>query len=175
MSEPIHDPELAALQTALARLAPSPDGINVAQLLFCAGQTSVPRRGWAWPGAAAASMLLAAALGVVLALRPGPQVIVRVVTLRVEVPAPPAEPSVDMEAPAPAATLKGTSREEEGNYLKLRREVLAHGVDALPAPAFWPCTTQPRNFDPLLDLPPDAAREPWFLRIKNSLQSGDAS
>jgi hypothetical protein len=172
MSEPIHDAELAALQSALTRLNPAPDGINLAQLMFRAGRASVPPRGWAWPGAAAVSLLLAAVLGVALALRPGPQVIDHVVTVSV------VEPSLDKEPPAPPIAAAAPAAEPQprtSETLKLRQQALANGLDALPASTPWPAAAPPRNLDTLLDLPADAAQDPWFQRLKHSLQSGDAS
>jgi hypothetical protein len=177
MSEPAHDAELAALQAALTRFAPAPDGINLARLLFRAGQASASRRGWAWPCATVAALVLAAVLGGVLVLRPGPLPVERTVFVQVERPAPPAEsPAARQPAGSGAeATPAGGDRPPEGDYLTLRRQVLAHGVDALPAPARWPSARQPSNLDTLLGLPPGAADEPWLLRRKNALPSGDAS
>src|SRR5262249_34791087 len=107
MSGPTHDADLASLQAALARLTPAPGGINIAQLLFRAGQASVPRRGWAWPCATATSLVLTMALALVLVVRPGPQPVERVVTVYVEPPARSAEsvpaggPPVVLPPPSP--------------------------------------------------------------------------
>jgi hypothetical protein len=178
MSKPALDVELAQLQTALARLTPTPDSINLAQLLFRAGQESVPRRGWAWPCATAAALLLAAGLGGMLLFRPGPQGVPHVVFVRVEVPATSAEQSGGMQPWASAVPSEPKARDrppDETDYLTLRRQVLAHGVDALAPLAPWPDAAPSRNLDALLDLPPEVSREPSFLRMKNLLKSGDAS
>ena len=182
MPEPTHDPELAALQAALTRLTPAPDGINVARLLFRAGQASVPRCGWAWPCATAASALLAASLGAVLLLRPGPQTIERVVTVYKEPPTqPPGASAGTTQAQSasagnrPAEPAYADSRPEDGDYVRLRREVLAHGVDALPPLAPWPAADRPSDADTPFSLPPGDTPEPWLHRLKNSLRSGDAS
>lgn len=168
MPEPTHDDELAALQAALARLAPAPDGINVARLLFRAGQASVPRRTWAWPAATAASALLAATLGAVLVLRPLPPPAERIVI--VKEPAPSPQPAVPVSPRVPDETASVPAEADQprgdGDYLQLRREVLARGVDALPPPAPWP-DVAPAD--------PDGAPAPWSLRLKRTLQSGDAS
>lgn len=169
MPEPTHDDEeLAALQAALGRLTPAPDGINVARLLFRAGQASVPRRGWAWPSAAAASTLLAATLGVVLLFRPVPSPAERIRV--VEVPAPPTKPVVPEQprAPddAPSVPAEAEPPRGDDDYLRLRREVLARGLEALPPPAPWPDVAPGE---------PDHTPAPWPLRLKHSLQSGDAS
>lgn len=93
MSEPAYNDDLAAFHDALARLTPTPDGINTARLLFRAGQLSAPRRSWVWPCATAASMMLAVALGSMLLLHPAPQPAERIVTVYVPSPtAPPPQP-----------------------------------------------------------------------------------
>lgn len=174
--------ELAAFQDALARLRPAPDGINIARLLFQAGQLSAPRRSWAWPCATAVSTMLAAALGCVLLLRPAPQPAERIVTVYVSSPSPTppvghvsnVPPKGTLETcPTPSTPTDTEQPAGEGDYLRLRREVLAHGLDALPPPAPWPAVAPADDADTLLDMPP-GSREPWFLRIKRSLQSGDA-
>src|SRR5215475_11600472 len=99
MSESAHDDELAAFQAALARLTPTPDGINIARLLFRAGQLSAPRRSWAWPCATAASIMLATTLGSVVLFRPAPQSTERVVQVFVQPPTPPA-PQVEPPIPS---------------------------------------------------------------------------
>jgi hypothetical protein len=179
MSEPINDSDLAALQSALARLNPAADGINVGQLMFRAGQASVPPRSWAWPAATVFSLLLTAILGVALALRPGPQVLERerIVTERIEVPQPGPSSGTELSpAVASAPTRAAQPGAEASDSLKLRQLVLTHGLDALPAPAPWPAAaSRPRNLATLLDLPADAAQEPWFRRLQHSLPSGDAS
>jgi hypothetical protein len=182
MSEPAHDDELAAFQTALARLTPTPDGINIARLLFRAGQLSAPRRSWAWPCATAASMMLAATLGTVLLLRPIPQPAERIVQVFVPSPIPPAtqvERSIPSTAETPVPPFQpsiptDTERPlDGGDYLRLRREVLANGLDALPPSVPWPAAMPADDTDILLDMP-RGSREPWLLLLKRSLKSGDA-
>jgi hypothetical protein len=206
MSEPAYNPdrrdagptELAAFHAALERLTPAPDGINIARLLFRAGQLSAPRRSWAWPCATAASMMLAIALGSVLLLRPAPQPAERIVTVYVPSPiAPPPQPEpatpslangrrqpaggADQPAgqphqPADAGRhlTSGGIPSGDGDYLQLRRQVLAHGLDALPPPQPWPAAAPADDTDTLLDLP-RGSREPWLLRLKRSLQFGGPS
>ncbi len=171
MSEPAHDHELAAFQAALARLTPMPEGIDIAQLLFRAGQLSAPRRSWAWPCAAAASMLLAIALGSVLVLRPVPQPAERIVEVLVPAPTRPAEPP---ERPIPATDETPDTHPlvGDGDYLQLRRAVLAQGLDALPPPTPWPAVAPMDHTENLLDLP-RGGDNLWFLRLR-SLKSGDA-
>jgi hypothetical protein len=179
MSEPTHDPELAALREALARLRPAPGAIDLGQLLFRAGQASVRRRGWAWPGATAAVTLLAAGLGAVLLFRPVPQPAERVVIVRVETPAPPAESAAREQPSAPVAPPTAAEGADRGprlaDSLRLRQQVLARGVEALPEPAPWPDAPPAVNPGPLLDVPAGAVPGPWLRNLKNALQSGGAS
>ena len=95
-----HDPTLAGLEAALAALAPMPGRIDRDALLFRAGQASVPRRGWAWPGAAATLGVLAATLGALLAVRPATKPVERIVYVYVKEPAAPT-PTADEPAPVP--------------------------------------------------------------------------
>lgn len=171
MSESAYNTELAAFQSALARLQPVPDGINLARLLFRAGQLSA-RRSWAWPCATAASVMLAAALGSVLVLRPAPLPTERILTVYVPSPtAPPpqAEPAIFSTGEMPV--LPDQLGSGDGEYLRFRREVLAHGLDALPSPPPWPAAAPTDDANTLLDMP-RGSREPWLLHLKRSLQSG---
>jgi hypothetical protein len=173
MSESAHDHELAAFQAALARLTPMPDGINIARLLFHAGRLSVPRRNWVWPGATAASMMLALALGSVLLFRPAPQPTERIVQVLVQ---PPTQRDSQPERPIPSSVEMPDTRRpvSDGAYLQLRRAVLANGLDALPPPTPWHTATPADDAESLLDLP-RGSHEPWLLRLKRSLKSGNAS
>lgn len=177
MSESTHD-ELAEFQTALARLMPSPDGINVAQMMFRAGQLSAQRRSWAWPSAAVASMMLAATLGFVLLLRPVPQPNERIVTVYVQPPPAPTSPAPPVESPIesnekmPVPLYQTSIPRGESDYLRLRRDILTYGLDALPPPTPWPAAPPAVESENLLDLPKDS-REPWLRYLKHSLQSGD--
>ncbi|HEY7326730.1 MAG TPA: hypothetical protein VH592_03760 [Gemmataceae bacterium] len=169
--------ELAAFQNALAHLSPSPEGVNISRLLFRAGQLSAPRPSRAWPSITAASLMLAVALGSMFLFRPAPEPTERIVT--VYVPAPPLpmpqaelSPSSTGETPMPDTT--PVTGGGDSDYLRLRREVLAHGLDALPPPTMWSAALPNADTDNLLDLP-RGSREPWLLRLKRSLQSGGPS
>jgi hypothetical protein len=183
MSESTHDDELTTFEAALARMTPMPEGINIARLLFQAGRLSAPRRSWAWPCATAASMMLAATLGLVLVVRPTPQPAERIVTVFVPSPTPPAhQPELSLPStgetpvPVPQPSLATDTEQppSEGDYLQIRRAILAKGLDALPPPKPWPAAMPAEDTDTLLDMPHDS-RDPWFLRLKRSLKSGDAS
>jgi hypothetical protein len=118
MSEQPRDPALTALEAALAALKPAPDGIDRDGLLFRAGQASVRRPSWLWPGAAA---VLAVLLAGVLVWRPV-KVVERIVY--VEVPAP------QTDSPGYDAVTLPEPPVPEG-YLRLRQLVLRDGVEAL--------------------------------------------
>jgi hypothetical protein len=171
--------ELTAFQSALARLQPAPDGINIAQLLFRAGQLSAARPSRAWPYITAASMLLATVFGSALLFRPAPQPAERIVTVYIPSPTVPPPPQPEPSAPsageAPVAPYQPVppylSTSDEGSYLHLRREVLTHGLGALPPPSPWPAAAPADDADASLDLPRDS-REPWMIRLKHSLHSG---
>lgn len=107
-------PELAAIQAALAALTPQAAGLDRDRVMYLAGRAAAcqPARrraaAWLWPCATAASLMLAAVLG----LR-GPR---------------PSEPAqVAAFAPSPY-------QPDANTYLRLRELVLARGVDALPEP-----------------------------------------
>jgi hypothetical protein len=141
MSEPNIDRELAALETALAGLKPAAP-LDRDRLMFSAGQASLPRRGWGWPAATAALLLVSFALAGMLLNRPALQEIVRVVPVPVAVPIavpvdarapgvqpgmPSSLPSVEALSPVARVNPAGASLE----YAQLRKEVLRWGVDAL--------------------------------------------
>ena len=132
MSEPLPDAGLSALERSLSRLTPAPAALARDRVLFEAGRASA-RRGWFWPGVAAASSVAATVLGVLLLSRPADVVHEHTVQVRlVPVPAPaPETPSLPTEAtsaPAPDEAVIPP----ESEYLRRRQEVLRWGVDALP-------------------------------------------
>lgn len=114
-------PELAAVEAALASLAPRASGLDRNRLMYLAGQAAglkTARRrpaAWLWPCATAASLLLAAVLG-----------------LRGSTSREPALAPTEMaSAPAPADRQE---RRDASEYFRLRQLVLARGVEALPEP-----------------------------------------
>ena len=173
MSEPTHDPELTALERALAGLAPFAGQFNRDALMFAAGRQSV-RRGWAWPGAAAGSALAAAVLGAVLLLCPARDPVERIIVKEVErsprdtTPAPDlAATTVEEPPPAPAPS----PLRPETDYLTLRRQAERWGDAGLPA-APAAVEPQPAAPDPLLGLPPDVRDDRWLQRRTALLNPG---
>ena len=108
------------LETALKGLSPARPTIDRDRMIFLAGRASARRRGRIWQGAAGA---LAACLVLTIALRPGPREIV------------PIEPTVARPAGLVAAPDPAPGRSEPppptGQYITLRAEVLAGGLDVL--------------------------------------------
>jgi hypothetical protein len=157
-----------ALAQTLASLAPA-GGVNRDMLLFRAGQASV-RRGWAWPLYAGVSTLALLGLAAILLLRP-PQTIVQnhetVIREFVLVPTPAPEPETNM------TSVEDVPYPDPTPFL-VRREILRHGVDALPDPAPWTSTGTSPSLDGDLSLPPDALHGPWLRLPKTSHSSGDA-
>jgi hypothetical protein len=120
----MNDPDLRALETSLADLHPAQPSWERDRLLFQMGQASA-RGDRRWRLATAASALLAACLACILvarSLQPPPVRIVHVPT-----PAPavqdktPREELVIQEEPTPFV-----------RYVRLRDEVVRHGLDGLP-------------------------------------------
>jgi hypothetical protein len=168
MSQPPHDPDLTAVERALAGLAPSAGTLNRDALMFAAGRQSV-RRGWAWPAVAAGSAFAAAVLAAFLLLRPP-----TVQTVVVEVPQPPREePSrpADTAAPSeePRPPMSPPSRETD--YLTLRHQVERWGDAGLPASR--PSAAEaPALDDDWLGLPPGSRVDPWLQRRKTQPNPG---
>ncbi len=174
MSEPTHNPELTAVERALAGLAPSASGLSRDALMFAAGQRSV-RRGWAWPATAAGSALAAAVLGALLLLRPAPAPEVRIILRPIPAPqidtppVPAKEPPELVEAlPAP----KAVPPRPEPNYLTLRQQVERWGDAGLPAPALSSAEDRRPGPDDRLDLPADLRADPWLQRRTALLTPG---
>ena len=155
-------PDLKDIEAALASLAPRGDRIDRDRLMFLAGQASVggrtgdvpttsvgmapgvaprvaPRGRWAWPASLAAVSALAATLLVMLVVRPGPQVVERIV----EVPVP-GEASgkghslprnIDRSVPGALSPALASYPTSPDSYHKVLERVLQHGLDAWKPPA----------------------------------------
>jgi hypothetical protein len=130
------DPELNPIESALGRLAPARSRIDRDRLMFQAGVNSAkaqtPLR-WVWPAIAASLAVVAVSESVVMAVRPGPGVVVvqqpavqedravRPEPVQILVQAPPS-PSSEQEPWLPAGN----------NAMGLRRQVLRFGLEGLP-------------------------------------------
>ncbi len=111
--EPPEGAELTEIEAALLALAPSPSRLNRDRLMFEAGarsRSAVLRRRWLWPSIAAGLAALVLGESAMLARRPAPQVIERVVVVREPVeptPSPirPAETAPDEAHPPKADSI----------------------------------------------------------------------
>ena len=170
MSEPLPDPSLTALESALTGLAPVRADVSRDRMLFLAGQAALRRRGRLWPCATAALAVLSATLGAALLARPEHPTAERVVYVRVA--APPPAPDDSPLAPGPVREeVPATANEAEAappghDYLRLRQQVVEHGADALPPVAAWPAP---------LEKDPGALAEPRLPRASDLLSPRGAS
>ncbi len=104
-SEPREGPELTEIEAALRALAPSPSRIHRDRLMFEAGacwQPAALRRPWLWPSIAAGLAALVLGESAMLARRPAPRVIERLVVVRQ--PSEPAPPPIRPAETAPVET-----------------------------------------------------------------------
>jgi hypothetical protein len=147
------DPDLNLIEAALGRLAPARSRLDRDRLMFQAGVNSVKARDsrrWVWPAIAASLAVVALSESVVMALRPGPDVIV--------VQQPPPVANEQAVKPEPVEILVQSppvrSQEQEswppagGEMLGLRQQVLRFGLEGLP------------DLPALLSLADGAASEP---------------
>ncbi|MGH7140975.1 MAG: hypothetical protein ACREHD_35030 [Pirellulales bacterium] len=162
------DASLERFAAELAALLPRAR-LDRDRLMYLAGQASVaparvhlPRR-WPWPAAFGGMTAVAASLLLLLALRPAPQVVERIV--RVPMPVSPpnttdvhprAAPSaaVPIAAEQPAAARRLPPDAPAPVYLDLRDRVLAMGLDSFSppgAPSDERPDSQPANYRDLLN------------------------
>jgi hypothetical protein len=172
MSEPNSDPKLTGLEKSLAALVPVPGRIDRDQLLFRAGQASVRHHLWLWPTAAALMAIVAVSLGMVLAWRPGPMTMERIVY--VPVPQPSAAASDAVVTPAPSVAPESSSAMDTGDYwassseyLRERNLAIRWGVDALPPPPSTGSFDRAPTIESMLGLPERKANQasPFSLRF----------
>ena len=128
MSESI-DRELAAFEDELRRLAPNAGRVDRDSLLFEGGRAAA--KAGRWRVATAGLAALSLALAVLLAVRPAPPVVERIVYI-------PVEPEEELTEPSPVAPPPAISRQA------LIEQVFLRGLDGLPdagveeAPALLP-------------------------------------
>jgi len=146
MSLDKNDPGLGGLEAALAALVPTPGRIDRDTLLFRAGQVSVGRRDWIWPGATATLAVMVLVLGGMLVFRPGPATVERIVYVQIKEPASPvrepADPPVAI-APGSPEEVAAAPRQSGMTYLDLERQVLRWGMEGLPEAPQGPSSSGP--------------------------------
>jgi hypothetical protein len=130
MPEPARDPEVTALEAALAGLAPAPAVLDRDRLMFRAGLAASRRPGWLWPCAAGVLGLAAVTLAVLLALRPGPvvveRVIVREVPVRIERQPEQGPPARETDEPSRVGWA--------GPYFQTQERLFHWVLDGVPVP-----------------------------------------
>jgi hypothetical protein len=138
LPDPATPPELTALEDALRDLLPRRASVDRDAVLFRAGQASCPRR-WVWPCATAVATAATVFLVMLLVIRPGPQVIERIV--HVPVPAvskpertqgadAPRSPSVEAGSPDAETTVPVYTSPKR----RLEEHLLRWGLDGLGDP-----------------------------------------
>ncbi len=169
MPEQPSSAEIAALEGALAALAPAPVSLDRDRLMFRAGQAVVMRGRWIWPASTAALTVAASVLGLLLAFRPslapeqmarsnGPEkvkVVQRIVYVKVKEPMPaPAQPKTE---PAEVISTESSQSEDPGpvafslGYFQLQEQLMKRGLDGLqslpPVPARAPAQSSDTPLD----------------------------
>ncbi len=129
------DPELNAIEAALGSLVPARSQIDRDLVMFRAGQASVRRSRLgprAWNAVAASLALIVLGEGVLLARRPPPRIVEKVLIVREPVPVvPPVEQRV-AEVPESFPIERALSLGQTA-YERLTAQVLRYGLDGLPA------------------------------------------
>ena len=167
MSQESSDPELNDIESALGRLVPIPSQLDRDALMFQAGSASArsaSRGRWVWPSIAATLAVGLISESVVMAVRPGPRVIERIVVVREPVPETSTSPTSNLGMPEAARAdssrdalssetpFLASSWPVTPEYQRIEDLVLRLGLDALPerlAPRF---SQLDGTFDPL-DIP----------------------
>jgi hypothetical protein len=126
--DPASQPELNAVEETLRHLVPAPARLDRDRLLFRAGQRAAPRR-WFWPVAAVVSTAACAVLAVVLACRPAPAVVERIVYVPEQRPAPVPPPDTGETSLPPRAVPARLAPRRQ-----LEERLLNQGLDGLGEP-----------------------------------------
>lgn len=171
MSQPEEFPlkDLTATEAALAALTPVPAALDRDRLMFQAGRAARGTASWAWPAATGVLTALAAALALVMVLRPPVVTETVVIHVPVEVPPAPAPPKPAPETPvesSPATSRPAevaTSSPISPGYLRLQEQILRWGLDALPAGRPTAPAAPPITVEQLLgESPRPSQPSPWW-------------
>jgi hypothetical protein len=151
------DPELKAIESALGELVPVSSRLDRDKLMFQAGAMSsrgARRRGWVWPAITAALGFVICGESFLVASRPAPQVIERVVFV-------PAQSSVAIESSA------GESQTVGGNTPRHGSEGQAGaGAGESRVVAGWPVASDYQRFQAMvMRFGLDAVQEPYSVAV----------
>lgn len=130
------DPELNAVAAELRSIAPARSRLDRDRVMFLAGQASrpAPRGRRFWPAAAACLGLIASAEAALLAHRPEPRVVEKIVVVREPAAPIPGADEVD-RVPEPLPVLAGIDPSLGRSARdRMAGQVLRYGLDGLPAP-----------------------------------------
>ena len=184
-AEPPPGPDLTAIEGMLRSLSParSPIDRDRDRLMFEAGRrsarpTAIGRLGW--PAVAASLALVAIGEGGLLAHRPGPRIVDRVVVVREpagtrldDLPAPdePAPVVILHQSPEPPRPRPEPAWPGGSDMARLRRRVLQLGLDGLPESP--PLAIRPATGDQTFR--PDSAGDLLRSEIARLLNLGEPS
>ncbi|SIO66911.1 hypothetical protein SAMN05444166_8269 [Singulisphaera sp. GP187] len=169
------DLELNAIEHALGSLTPSRSRLDRDQLMFRAGQAATARPASAgrrlWIAVAAGTGLIALGEAALLAHRPAPQIIEKVIVVRDREPVVRDAPTDPVVTQAPAAIRGFGAAPSFGStaYERLTSQVFRYGLDGLPTP---PSTRA--NLDAHKPSPP-LTRQLWQEELLKTLEPGAPS
>jgi len=174
-NEPVSpDPELTAIEGALGSLALAKGRLDRDRVMFRAGQASSGARTSGrgiWKAVAASCAIVALGEGALLAHRPAPGVIEKIVVVHEPVAAPTVPPraTAAVQSPTPRVAVSDEVSLSLGRteYERLAGQVLRYGLDGLPAspPSVW---VDPEPW-------PAPSRQLLREQFRKALDSGDAS
>jgi hypothetical protein len=164
---PVED--LNATEASLAALVPIPAALDRDRLMFQAGRAAPAGFHWGWPAATGILAAVAAALALVMILRP--PVVTETVVVRSPVESAPAPPPSKTapelsEGPEIVALAPPAGQAESlapAGYLRLQEQILHWGLDALPSGPLTAPAEAPLTLGKLLDQSPKPApTSPWW-------------
>jgi hypothetical protein len=167
------DDELIAFEASLKSLIPSRSQVDRDALIFRAGQMSAPSRpSRFWIATAASLAALALVEGALLANRPAPGVVEKIVVVQAPVPAPapliePEEPREEPPVPAPLPHSYLQFEPGRTAYDRLTWQVMRYGLDGLPTPVKSAWT----GHEPRIETSRQMLRD----ELRNLLEPGDPS
>lgn len=167
------DDELIAFEASLKSLVPARSRSDRDALIFRAGQAAAPaRHSRFWIATAASLAAVALGEGALLANRPAPGVVEKIVVVQAPVPAPvpaiePEKPREEPPVPAPLPPANPQFGPGRTAYDRLTWQVLRYGLDGLPAPvkSAW------RGHEPRIETSRQMLRD----ELRNLLEPGDPS
>ncbi len=134
MSKPEMNPEAQRIEAALASLAPAPAQLDRDEVMHAAGLAAANRRAARYRSwsllSTAALLFVSTGFAYLAATRPEPIVVKEVVYAYTNVGLDGAR--VEQKSQTPPAQAASHDHASELHYLRLRDQVLTHGIDSLP-------------------------------------------